>query len=70
MRGFAVIDPLSSSLWIHSDFGRLVRKINTTMAGGFNPETFKAQMKEELYTENRLMMKEMMGEIAKLIKEK
>ena len=40
------------------------------MAGGFDPEAFKAQMKEELYTENRLMMKEMMGEMTKMMKDK
>ena len=39
------------------------------MAGGFDPEVFKAQLKEEILTENRLMMKELMGEIIKLIKE-
>ena len=39
------------------------------MAGGFDPEVFKAQLKEELFTENRLMMGELMGEIIKLIKE-
>ena len=39
------------------------------MAGGFDPEAFKAQLKEELLAENRLMMKELMGEIIKLIKE-
>ena len=39
------------------------------MTGGFDPEAFKAQLKEELLAENRLMMKELMGEIIKLIKE-
>ena len=39
------------------------------MAGGFDPEIFKAQLKEELLAENRLMMRELMGEIIKLIKE-
>ena len=39
------------------------------MAGGFDPEVFKAQLKEELLTENRLMMRKLMGEIIKLIKE-
>ena len=39
------------------------------MAGGFDPEVFKAQLKEKLLAENRKMMKEMMGEIIKLIKE-
>ena len=36
---------------------------------GFNPEIFKAQLKEEILAENRLMMRKMMGEITKLIKE-
>ena len=39
------------------------------MAGGFDSEAFKAQLKEELFIENQLMMKEMMREITKLIKE-
>ena len=39
------------------------------MAGGFDSEIFKAQLKEEILAENRLMMKEMMREITKLIKE-
>ena len=39
------------------------------MAGGFDPEAFKVQLKEELLAENRLMMRELMGEIIKLIKE-
>ena len=39
------------------------------MAGGFDPEVFKVQLKEEILAENRLMMKELMGEIIKLIKE-
>ena len=38
------------------------------MAGGFDPEAFKVQLKEELLAENRLMMRELMGEIIKLIK--
>ena len=38
------------------------------MAGEFDPEAFKAQLKEELLAENRLMMMELMGEIIKLIK--
>ena len=37
------------------------------MAGGFDPEVFKAQLKEELLAENRLMMRELMREITKLI---
>ena len=39
------------------------------MASGFDPEAFKTQLKEELLAENRLMMRELMGEIIKLIKE-
>ena len=39
------------------------------MTDGFDPEAFKAQLKEELFIENKLMMKEMMREITKLIKE-
>ena len=39
------------------------------MAGRFDPEIFKAQLKEEILAENRLMMRELMGEIIKLIKE-
>ena len=40
------------------------------MAGGFDPEAFKAQLKEEVFTETRSMMRKMIGEITKLIKEK
>ena len=39
------------------------------MVGGFDHEAFKAQLKEEVFAETRSMMKEMMGEITKLIKE-
>ena len=39
------------------------------MAGEFDPEVFNAQLKKEILAENRLMMKEMMREITKLIKE-
>ena len=39
------------------------------MAGRFDPEALKTQLKEELLVENRLMMRELMGEIIKLIKE-
>ena len=39
------------------------------MVGGFDPEIFKAQLKEEILAENRLMMKEMMRELTKLIEE-
>ena len=39
------------------------------MAGGFDPEVFKAQLKGELLAENRKMMRKLMGEMIKLIKE-
>ena len=39
------------------------------MAGEFDPEIFKAQLKEEILAENQLMIKEMMREITKLIEE-
>ena len=39
------------------------------MASGFDPEAFKAQLKEEVLAETRSMIREMMGEITKLIKE-
>ena len=67
--GFTVIDLSRSFMWIRSDFGRLVRSPDTVIAGKFDPEAFKAQLKEELYVETRSMMREMMGEITKLIKE-
>ena len=35
------------------------------MSGGFDPEAFKAQLKEEMYTENKAMM-----EMIKLLKDK
>ena len=38
------------------------------MTSGFDLETFKAQLKE-VFTETRSMMRKMMGEITKLIKE-
>ena len=31
---------------------------------------FKAQLKEEMYTENKAMMKELLGEMTKLFREK
>ena len=40
------------------------------MSGGFDPEAFKAQLKEEMYTENKAMMKELLGEMTKLFREK
>ena len=39
------------------------------MAGGFDLEAFKAQLKEEVFAETRSMMREIMREITKLIKE-
>ena len=57
-------------MWARSGSGRLVRKEDTIISGGFDPKAFKAQLKEELYNENRFMMKDMMGEITKLVKEK
>ena len=40
------------------------------MSGEFDLKTFKAQLKEEMYTENNAMMKELLGEMTKLFKEK
>ena len=40
------------------------------MAGGFDPEAFKVQLKEKLFAETRSMMREIMGEITKMIKKK
>ena len=40
------------------------------MAGEFDPEAFKSQLKEELFVETRSIMRKMMGEKTKLIKEK
>ena len=40
------------------------------MSGAFDPETFKAQLKEEMYTKNKAMMKELLGEMTKLLKNK
>ena len=39
------------------------------MAGGFDPEIFKAQLKKEILADNWLMIRELMREIIKLIKE-
>ena len=39
------------------------------MAGGFDPEAFKARLKDELVTENKAMMREMMGEMAKMMRD-
>ena len=39
------------------------------MASEFDPEAFKAQLKEEIIIETRFMIREMMGQITKLIKE-
>ena len=38
------------------------------MASGFDLEAFKTQLKEELLAENQKMMKELMGEMIKMIK--
>ena len=38
------------------------------MVSGFDLEAFKTQLKEELLVENRKMVKELMGEMIKLIK--
>ena len=38
------------------------------MAGEFDLEAFKAQLKEELLAENQKMIKELMGEMIKMIK--
>ena len=38
------------------------------MASGFDLEAFKAELKEELLAENRKMIKELMGEMIKMIK--
>ena len=38
------------------------------MASGFDLEAFKTQLKEELLAENRKMIKELMGEMIKMIK--
>ena len=70
MHGFTVIDPSRTSGWARADSGRLFRKSDTTMSGGFDPKTFKAQLKEEMYTENKAMMKELLGELTKFFKEK
>ena len=40
------------------------------MSGGFDLDAFKAQLKQELYTENRAMMKEVLSEMTKMFKEK
>ena len=39
------------------------------MVGEFDSEAFKAQLKEEVFAETRSMMRKMMREITKLIKE-
>ena len=69
-RGFVVIDPSRTSEWARADSGRLFRKSDTTMSGGFDPEAFKAQLKEEMYIENKAMMKELLREMTKLFREK
>ena len=69
-RSFAVIDPSRISGWARADSGRLFRKSDSVMSGEFDPEAFKAQLKEEMYTENKAIMKEMLGEMTKLLKDK
>ena len=59
-----------TSRWTRVDSGRLFRKSDITMSGEFYPEAFKAQLKEEIYTENKAMMKELLGEITKFLREK
>ena len=39
------------------------------MVSEFDPEAFKAQLKEELLADNWLMLRELIGEVIKLIKE-
>ena len=56
-------------MWIRSSSGCLVRSSDTVMAGEFDPEAFKVQLKEELFAETRSMIRKMIGEIIKLIKE-
>ena len=40
------------------------------MSGEFDPEAFKAQLKEELYNKNKSMMKELLGEMTKIFRKK
>ena len=56
-------------MWVRADSGRLVKRSDTEMAGGFDPEAFKAQLKDELVNENKAMMREMMGEMAKMMRD-
>ena len=56
-------------MWVRASSGRLVKRSDTTMAGGFDPEAFKAQLKDVLVIENRAMMREMMGEMAKMMRD-
>ena len=56
-----------------TDIKRFSQVVETTpqksrMAGGFDLDAFKAQLKEELLAENRKMMKEVVGEMIKMIK--
>ena len=69
-RGFAVIDPSRTSGWARADSSRLFRKSDSVILGGFDPEAFKAQLKEEMYTDNKAIMKELLGEMTKLLKDK
>ena len=68
--GFVVIDPSRFYMCIRSNFDCLVRSSDTVMVGEFDPEAFKVQLKEELFAETRSMMRKIMEEITKLIKEK
>ena len=61
----------SKGIW-PSDIKRFSQVVETTsqksrMTGGFDLEAFKAELKEELLVENQKMMKELMGEMIKLI---
>ena len=56
-------------MWVRADSGRLVKRSDTAMAGGFDLEAFKAQLKDELVNENKAMMREMMGEMAKMMRD-
>ena len=69
-RGFTVIDPSRTSGWARADSGRLFRKSDSTISRRFYPEAFKAQLKEEMYTDNKAIMKELLGEMTKLLKDK
>lgn len=69
-RGFVAKDPSPSSVWVRFESGQLVKKLGTTMSRGFDAEAFKAQLKEELLAKNRLIIREILGEMAKIMKDK